>query len=58
MGVEADSVTLGGVIRTAWPEVPSVWQQMTWGSPQKTNAAYRMYWDATNGTFAVEEILP
>ena len=58
MGVEADSVTLGGVIRTAWPEVPSVWQQMTWGSPQKTNAAYRMYWDATNGTFAVEDILP
>jgi hypothetical protein len=30
---------------------------LTW-TAAGTNATYRMYWDATNGTFTVQEILP
>lgn len=37
--------------------LPEVWTNMTWGAAG-TNATYRMYWDITNGTFAVEEIIP
>lgn len=37
--------------------LPAVWTNMVWGAAG-TNATYRMYWDITNGTFAVEEIIP
>ena len=39
------------------PTFATVYTNMLWGSPL-TNATYRMSWDATNGTFKVEEILP
>lgn len=55
------SLTLGGVTKTEWPAAssgaPAVWTNMIWGAAG-TNATYRMYWDITNGTFAVEEIIP
>ena len=55
------SLTLGGVTKTEWPAAssgaPAVWTNMVWGAAG-TNATYRMYWDSTNGTFAVEEIIP
>lgn len=35
----------------------TVYTNQVWASPL-TNATYRMSWDATNGTFLVEEILP
>lgn len=61
MGINTGSLTLGGVTKSAWPAassgVPSIWTNMVWGAVG-TNATYRMFWDATNGTFAVEEILP
>lgn len=42
--------------------VPGIVRSMTytnqtWGAAG-TNATYRIYWDITNGTFAVQEILP
>ena len=61
MPVTADSITLGGVSKSAWPAassgVPAVWTNMTWGAVG-TNSTYRMSWDVTNGTFKIEEILP
>jgi hypothetical protein len=55
------SLTLGGVTKSEWPAsssgAPAVWTNMTWGAVG-TNSTYRMSWDATNGTFKIEEILP
>jgi len=55
------SLTLGGVTKSEWPAAssgaPAVWTNMVWGAAG-TNSTYRMYWDITNGTFAVQEILP
>jgi len=66
--ISTTSITLGGVSRTNWPtgmtggEVTNivrsiVYTNQTWGAAG-TNIIIRTYWDATNRTFAVEEITP